>query len=113
MRYTGRGRERSHDYDPRRASLPSGRRRRADSAAVPSLHPLQSRVDRPQVPHCGYCQNGMLIQAADLPATNKNPSVNDIRVAMNGHLCRCGTYPRILDGDPGGRRGDGERWCVT
>ena len=49
-----------------------------------------------QVPHCGYCQNGMMIQAADLLATTKNPSEDQIRTAMNGHLCRCGTYPRIL-----------------
>ena len=49
-----------------------------------------------QVPHCGYCQNGMMIQAADLLATTKNPTEDQIRTAMNGHLCRCGTYPRIL-----------------
>jgi aerobic-type carbon monoxide dehydrogenase small subunit (CoxS/CutS family) len=49
-----------------------------------------------QVPHCGYCQNGMIIQAADLLATTKSPSDSQIRTAMNGHLCRCGTYPRIL-----------------
>jgi aerobic-type carbon monoxide dehydrogenase small subunit (CoxS/CutS family) len=49
-----------------------------------------------QVPHCGYCQNGMMIQAADLLATTKRPTEAQIRTAMNGHLCRCGTYPRIL-----------------
>ena len=49
-----------------------------------------------QVPHCGYCQNGMMIQAADLLSTTKNPTEDQIRTAMNGHLCRCGTYPRIL-----------------
>ncbi len=49
-----------------------------------------------QVPHCGYCQNGMMIQAADLLATTKKPTEDQIRTAMNGHLCRCGTYPRIL-----------------
>jgi aerobic-type carbon monoxide dehydrogenase small subunit (CoxS/CutS family) len=38
----------------------------------------------------------MLIQAADLLSTTKNPSEDQIRTAMNGHLCRCGTYPRIL-----------------
>ena len=47
-------------------------------------------------PHCGYCQNGMMIQAADLLATTKRPTEAQIRTAMNGHLCRCGTYPRIL-----------------
>jgi isoquinoline 1-oxidoreductase subunit alpha len=38
----------------------------------------------------------MLIQAADLLSTNKNPTEAQIRAAMNGHLCRCGTYPKIL-----------------
>jgi aerobic-type carbon monoxide dehydrogenase small subunit (CoxS/CutS family) len=48
-----------------------------------------------QVPHCGYCQNGMMIQAADLLATTKSPTTDQIRTALNGHLCRCGTYTRI------------------
>jgi len=61
-----------------------------------SLHPIQQAWIDVQVPHCGYCQNGMMIQAADLLSSNKNPSEDEIRTAMNGHLCRCGTYPRIL-----------------
>ena len=61
-----------------------------------SLHPLQQAWIDVQVPHCGYCQNGMMIQAADLLATTKRPTEAQIRTAMNGHLCRCGTYPRIL-----------------
>ena len=65
-------------------------------AAAPALHPLQQAWIDVQVPHCGYCQNGMMIQAADLLATTKNPSEDQIKTAMNGHLCRCGTYPRIL-----------------
>ena len=60
------------------------------------LHPLQQAWIDVQVPHCGYCQNGMMIQAADLLATTKKPTEAQIRTAMNGHLCRCGTYPRIL-----------------
>jgi len=48
-----------------------------------------------QVPQCGYCQNGMIIQAADLLATTRRPTSRQIRTAMNGHLCRCGTYLRI------------------
>jgi aerobic-type carbon monoxide dehydrogenase small subunit (CoxS/CutS family) len=66
------------------------------TAAVPQLHPLQQAWIDGQVPHCGYCQNGMLIQAADLLATTKHPTEDQIRTAMNGHICRCGTYPRIL-----------------
>src|SRR5215471_6842774 len=67
---------------------------RGTSAASPALHPLQQAWIDVQVPHCGYCQNGMLIQAADLLSTTKNPTEDQIRTAMNGHLCRCGTYPR-------------------
>src|SRR5690242_7954733 len=69
---------------------------RGTSAAAPVLHPLQQAWIDVQVPHCGYCQNGMMIQAADLLSTTKNPTEDQIRTAMNGHLCRCGTYPRIL-----------------
>src|ERR1700741_4739690 len=69
---------------------------RGTTAAAPELHPLQKAWIDVQVPQCGYCQNGMLIQAADLLATTKNPSKDQIKTAMNGHLCRCGTYPRIL-----------------
>jgi aerobic-type carbon monoxide dehydrogenase small subunit (CoxS/CutS family) len=70
---------------------------RGKTAAGPAeLHPLQQAWIDVQVPHCGYCQNGMMIQAADLLATTKKPTESQIRTAMNGHLCRCGTYPRIL-----------------
>ena len=69
---------------------------RGTTAAGPALHPLQQAWIDVQVPHCGYCQNGMMIQAADLLSTTKNPTEDQIRTAMNGHLCRCGTYPRIL-----------------
>ena len=66
------------------------------ASAPAALHPLQQAWIDVQVPHCGYCQNGMMIQAADLLATTKRPTEAQIRTAMNGHLCRCGTYPRIL-----------------
>jgi aerobic-type carbon monoxide dehydrogenase small subunit (CoxS/CutS family) len=69
---------------------------RGRAAAAPELHPLQQAWIEVGVPQCGYCQNGMLIQAADLLSANKNPTEEQIRVAMNGHLCRCGTYPKIL-----------------
>jgi aerobic-type carbon monoxide dehydrogenase small subunit (CoxS/CutS family) len=69
---------------------------RDGTAAPPKLHPLQQAWIDLQVPHCGYCQNGMLIQAADLLATTKRPTAAQISTAMNGHLCRCGTYPRIV-----------------
>ena len=69
---------------------------RGVTAASPALHPLQQAWIDVQVPHCGYCQNGMMIQAADLLSTTKNPTEGQIRIAMNGHLCRCGTYPKIV-----------------
>lgn len=47
------------------------------------------------VPQCGYCQPGQIMQAAALLRQNPNPSDSDIEAAMNGNICRCGTYPRI------------------
>jgi aerobic-type carbon monoxide dehydrogenase small subunit (CoxS/CutS family) len=65
-------------------------------ASKPALHPLQQAWIDEQVPQCGYCQNGMLIQAAALLMKQAHPTDMQIRRAMNGHLCRCGTYPAIL-----------------
>ena len=48
-----------------------------------------------QVPQCGYCQSGQIMQADDLLANNPNPSDDDINQAMNGNLCRCMAYSRI------------------
>lgn len=62
------------------------------------LHPLQQAWIDKQVPQCGYCQSGMMIQATDLLSKNLNPTTADIQKAMNGHLCRCGTYFRIVQG---------------
>ena len=47
------------------------------------------------VPQCGYCQSGQIMQAADLLANNPTPTDQDIDDAMQGNLCRCGTYPKI------------------
>ena len=58
-------------------------------------HRVQQAWIAEQVPQCGYCQAGMLIGAAELLATTQSPSEDEIRTAMDGHLCRCGTYPRI------------------
>ncbi len=54
----------------------------------------QAWVDH-QVAQCGYCQSGQIMQAAALLAENPVPSDSDIHEAMQGNLCRCGTYPRI------------------
>ncbi|MGL4396823.1 MAG: (2Fe-2S)-binding protein [Hyphomicrobium sp.] len=58
-------------------------------------HPLQKAWIAEQVPQCGYCQSGQLMQAAALLAETPKPSVDEIDAAMAGVLCRCGTYHRI------------------
>jgi len=65
---------------------------------VPALHPLQQAFLELQAAHCGACYSGMTIKASELLAKNPNPSETEIRQAMNGHLCRCGTYQRIMQG---------------
>ena len=61
-----------------------------------SSHPLQKAWIAEQVPQCGYCQSGQIMQAATLLASNKNPSRDDIVAHMDGNICRCGTYLRII-----------------
>ena len=63
---------------------------------APALHPVQQALIDEQAFQCGYCANGVIVKAAELLAENAAPSDAEIRTAMNGHLCRCGTYPRIL-----------------
>ena len=65
-------------------------------AAAPALHPLQEAFIAGEVPQCGYCTSGVLIKASELLARNPRPSDAEIRAHMNGHLCRCATYPRIM-----------------
>ena len=60
-----------------------------------TLHPLQQAWLDENVPQCGYCQSGQLMQALSLLKHNPNPNDDDIDTAMSGHLCRCGTYERI------------------
>ena len=60
-----------------------------------SSHPLQKAWIAHQVPQCGYCQSGQIMQAASLLAKNKNPTLAEVVENMNGNLCRCMTYPRI------------------
>jgi aerobic-type carbon monoxide dehydrogenase small subunit (CoxS/CutS family) len=66
------------------------------SVAATTLHPVQQAWIDEQVPQCGYCQSGMMIQAVDLLSTHKNPSPDLIATALNGHLCRCGTYYSVV-----------------
>jgi isoquinoline 1-oxidoreductase alpha subunit len=59
-------------------------------------HALQKAWIAEQVPQCGYCQSGQIMQAAALLARNNNPSRDQIVEHMNGNICRCGTYLRII-----------------
>ncbi len=59
-------------------------------------HPVQKAFIAEQAAQCGYCSNGMIMAAASLLAHNPDPSDNEIRQALAGNLCRCGTHTRIL-----------------
>ena len=65
-------------------------------AQAPELHPMQQALIDEQAVQCGYCYNGMIVKASELLASNANPTEAQIKKHMNGHLCRCGTYPRIV-----------------
>ena len=58
-------------------------------------HPLQKAWTAVNVPQCGYCQSGQIMQAAALLKKHPKPSDRDIDVEMEGNICRCGTYQRI------------------
>ncbi len=60
-----------------------------------SLSAVQEAWVEHQVAQCGYCQSGQIMQAAALLAQTPQPTDEDIDIAMQGNLCRCGTYPRI------------------
>ena len=59
-------------------------------------HPLQKAWIAEEVPQCGYCQSGQIMKAAELLAQNKSPSREQIVSHMDGNICRCGTYHRII-----------------
>ena len=61
------------------------------------LHPVQQAFIDAQAFQCGFCTSGMVMGAAALLARNMTPSDDEIRKALDGHLCRCGTYPRIVE----------------
>jgi aerobic-type carbon monoxide dehydrogenase small subunit (CoxS/CutS family) len=60
------------------------------------LHPVQQAFLRAEAFQCGYCTSGMILSAVALLSTTRSPSDDEIIHAMNGNLCRCGTYPRIV-----------------
>ena len=61
-----------------------------------ALHPVQQAFLREEAFQCGYCTSGMIVSAVELLSTSPNPSDAQIREAMQGNVCRCGTYPRIV-----------------
>lgn len=66
-----------------------------EGLSIDSTHALQKAWIELEVPQCGYCQSGQLMSAAALLKINPRPSDKDIDDAMQGNLCRCGTYHRI------------------
>ena len=76
--------------------LPAWYANQSGLAEIPKLIPVQAAFIEEQAIQCGYCYNGMTIKASELLSQNPAPSETEIRTAMNGHLCRCGTYPKIL-----------------
>ncbi|MGA8771929.1 MAG: (2Fe-2S)-binding protein [Rhodomicrobium sp.] len=61
-----------------------------------NLHPVQKTFIEEQAVQCGYCINGMIMQAAALLAVNQKPGEADIKKALASNLCRCGTHARIV-----------------
>jgi aerobic-type carbon monoxide dehydrogenase small subunit (CoxS/CutS family) len=76
--------------------LPAYYAARMKLTSAPALHPLQEAMIAEQAAQCGYCFNGQIIKGAELLFRTAQPSEADIRAAMNGHVCRCGMYPRIM-----------------
>lgn len=66
-----------------------------EGISADNSHPVQKAWIAEQVPQCGYCQSGQIMSAVALLQANKNPTDQDINEAMQGNICRCGTYPRI------------------
>ena len=76
--------------------LPAWYAQREGLTNSPALHPLQQAVIDEQAVQCGYCYNGLIVKGAELLSRIPQPTDEQIRTAMNGHLCRCGTYPRMI-----------------
>jgi aerobic-type carbon monoxide dehydrogenase small subunit (CoxS/CutS family) len=66
-----------------------------EGLSADGTHPVQIAWAQHNVPQCGYCQSGQMMQAAALLKENPKPSDADIDAAMDGNICRCGTYTRI------------------
>lgn len=62
-----------------------------------TLHPVQQAFIDAQAFQCGFCTSGMIVGAVALLARTPSPTDDDVRRALDGHICRCGTYPRIVE----------------
>lgn len=76
--------------------LPAWYARQEGLTDTPALHPLQQAVIEEQAVQCGYCYNGLIVKGTELLSRIPQPTDEQIRAAMDGHLCRCGTYPRMI-----------------
>jgi isoquinoline 1-oxidoreductase alpha subunit len=65
---------------------------------LPDSHPVKTAWIKEQVPQCGFCQSGVMMQVASLISEAKKPDPEKIIAAMDDVICRCGTYPRIIKG---------------
>jgi isoquinoline 1-oxidoreductase alpha subunit len=77
------------------AAVGAGQVTTIEGLSPEASHPVQRAWIELDVVQCGYCQSGQVMAAAALLDTNRNPSDADIDAALDGNLCRCGTYPRI------------------
>ncbi len=62
-----------------------------------SLHPVQEAFIERDAMQCGFCTPGMIMSCAALLQRNPSPTVDDVRAATSGNLCRCGTYPNVFE----------------
>jgi isoquinoline 1-oxidoreductase subunit alpha len=67
-----------------------------EGLSADSSHPVQKAWLAERVPQCGYCQSGQIMSAADLLKEKPHPTRDEIVEHMSAHICRCGTYPRIV-----------------
>ena len=64
--------------------------------SISAPHPVQAAFIKEQVPQCGYCTSGIIMSAAALLAEKPKPTEEDVRSALDGNLCRCGTHVRVM-----------------
>ena len=68
-----------------------------DLAQDNNLHPVQAAFVAHDALQCGFCTSGMVMSCAALLERNPNPSITDVNTAISGNICRCGTYPKVLE----------------